>query len=82
MQTIIRQTTCGGITALYRRDEAGTVELLLIPAGMEEDAIRDDCAAEPLVQLKLLGSDSPAYFSGGRTMRGLPGRGLRPDRHS
>lgn len=73
MQTIVRQTTCGGITALYRRDEAGTVELLLIPAGMEGDAVRDDCAAEPLVQLKLLGSDSPAYFSGGRTMRGVTG---------
>lgn len=73
MRTIIRQTTCGGITALYRRDEPGTVELLLVPIGMEEDAVRDDCAAEPLVQFKLLGGDSPAYFSGGRTMRGVTG---------
>ena len=71
MRTMIRQTACGSLTAVYRRDEAGTVELLLLPAGMEKDAARDDCAAEPLVQFKLLGGDAPAYFSGGRTMRGV-----------
>lgn len=71
MRTMIRQTTCGGLAAVYRRDEAGTVELLLLPAGTEGDAVRDDCAAEPLVQFKLLGGDAPAYFSGGRTMRGV-----------
>lgn len=70
MRTSIRQITCGGLTALYRRDEAGTVELLLLPAGMEGQVVREDCAAEPLVQCKLLGDDAPAYFSGGRTMRG------------
>ena len=70
MRTIIKQVSCGGLTAIYRQDEAGTVELLLLPAGMEGCVARDDCAAEPLVQFKLLGGDSPAYFSGGRTMRG------------
>lgn len=71
MRTIIKQATCGSLTALYRKDEAGTVEMLLLPARMEKDAARDDCAADPLVQFKLLGEDSPAYFSGGRTMRGV-----------
>lgn len=70
MRKIIKQTSCSDITALYRQDKSGTVELLLIPKGMEHDVCRDDCAAEPLVQFKLLGGDSPAYFSGGRTMRG------------
>lgn len=69
MRSIIRQVTCGGLTAIYRQDKGGTVELLLIPAGMERIVERDDCAAEPLVQLKLMGDDAPSYFSGGRTMR-------------
>lgn len=71
MRTIIKQVSFGGLTAIYRQDEAGTVELLLLPSEMEGSVARDDCAAEPLVQFKLLGGDSPAYFSGGRTMRGM-----------
>ena len=60
---------CGGLTALYRKDETGTVELLLVPTGMEHAACRADCAAE---------DDAPAFFSGGRTMRNSPGtRALR-----
>lgn len=69
---------CGGLTALYRKDETGTVELLLVPTGMEHAACRADCAAEPLVQLKCAEDDAPAFFSGGRTMRNSLGtRALR-----
>ena len=69
---------CGGLTALYRKDETGTVELLLVPTGMEHAACRADCAAEPLVQLKCAEDDAPAFFSGGRTMQNSLGtRALR-----
>lgn len=57
---------------VYRRDEAGAVELLLLPVGMERDVCRTDCAAEPLVQAKLAEDDAPAFFSGGRSMRNSP----------
>lgn len=73
MRRIVNKVTCGGLTALYRQDETATVELLLVPAGMEGAVIRDDCAAEPLVQVKLLGAPAPAFFSGGRTMRNAAG---------
>ncbi|MGN0662590.1 MAG: alpha-galactosidase, partial [Faecalibacterium sp.] len=71
--------TKGGLTALYRREtESGVVELLLLPADLPQTTLRTDCAAEPLVQLKLLGDDAPTYFSQGRTMRNGPSvRALR-----
>ena len=72
MREILSQTTAGGLCALYRRDETGRVELLLLPAGMESAVRRADCAAEPLVQAKLAEDDAPAFFSGGRTMRNSP----------
>jgi len=72
MRTIIKNVTCGELTAQYRQDENGVVELLLVPAGTEMETVRDDCAAEPLVQVKLMTEPSPAYFSGGRTMRNAP----------
>ena len=73
MREILNAYTLGGLTAVYRRDsETGTAELLLVPAGCEGEIVRDDCAAEPLVQAKLAEDDAPAYFSGGRTMRNSP----------
>ncbi|MBT1175989.1 glycoside hydrolase family 36 protein [Bifidobacterium callimiconis] len=76
MRTILLQTTVGGTTAVYRRDtETGIVELLLVPAdvlgddGSIDAALRDDCAAESLVQAKIIGDDYPFGFSQGRTMR-------------
>lgn len=72
MRETIRAVTRGRLTALYRRDEAGTVELLLVPAGMQAAVCRDDCAAEPLVQLKRADDDGPGMFGAGRTMRGAP----------
>lgn len=69
MREPLYAAVCGGLTALYRKDETGTVELLLVPTGMEHAACRADCAAE---------DDAPAFFSGGRTMRNSPGtRALR-----
>ena len=71
MRTVIQKITCVQLTALYRSEsETGAVELLLVPAGMEAGVIRGDCAAEPLVQVHLAQDDAPAFFSGGRTMRG------------
>lgn len=69
---IVSVVTQGQLTAVYRRDDAGTVELLLLPSGTENRVCRTDCAAEPLVQAKLAEDDAPAYFSGGRTMRSSP----------
>ena len=70
MRTVIAQYSCNGTTALYRRDEeSGVVELLLVPSDMIGAVVRDDCAAEPLVQAKLVGDDYPFGFSQGRTMR-------------
>lgn len=78
MREPLYAAVCGGLTALYRKDETGTVELLLVPTGMEHAACRADCAAEPLVQLKCAEDDAPAFFSGGRTMRNSLGiRALR-----
>lgn len=73
MRKTVKLVTCGTLTALYHQDEAGTVELLLLPAGLEEAVVRDDCAAEPLVQLKLTEDPAPSFFSGGRTMRNASG---------
>lgn len=73
MRTIIQKITCGQLTALYRcESETGVVELLLVPAGTETNVSRSDCAAEPLVQVHLAQDEAPAFFSGGRTMRGSP----------
>lgn len=72
MREILSQIIWGELCVLYRRDEAGAVELLLLPAGMETAVCRVDCAAEPLVQAKLAEDDAPAFFSGGRTMRNSP----------
>lgn len=69
---ILSAVTRGQLIAMYRRDDAGTVELLLLPAGAELPVCRTDCAAEPLVQAKLAEDDAPAFFSGGRTMRNSP----------
>lgn len=78
MREPLYAAVCGGLTALYRKGETGTVELLLVPTGMERAACRADCAAEPLVQLKCAEDDAPAFFSGGRTMRNSLGtRALR-----
>lgn len=72
MRKCLSQTTLGALCALYRQDETGRVELLLLPAGTEGQVCRTDCAAEPLVQAKLTEDDAPAFFSGGRTMRNSP----------
>jgi alpha-galactosidase len=73
MRTVIQSITCGRLTALYRMEsETGVVELLLVPTGMETGIVRVDCAAEPLIQVHLSQDDAPAFFSGGRTMRGSP----------
>lgn len=73
MRTVMQKITCGQLTALYRMEtETGVVELLLVPFGMEAGIVRDDCAAEPLIQVHLAQDDAPAFFSGGRTMRGSP----------
>ena len=73
MREILNTYVLGGLTAVYRRDaEAGTMELLLVPADSEDKIVRDDCAAEPLVQAKLAEDDAPSFFSGGRTMRNSP----------
>ena len=73
MRRIIASYTRGGLTALYRQETGdGTVELLLLPAGREQETLRQDCAAAPLVQAKLAEDDSPAFFSGGRTLQSGP----------
>ena len=69
-RTIIAQYDRNGTTALYRRDgETGVVELVLVPSALVGAASRGDCAAEPLVQAKIVGDDYPFGFSQGRTMR-------------
>lgn len=122
MREILTKVTCGGLTAIYRREtNTDAVELLLLPSeknsrdlreplttqqkqiagiilssrdlksGMKtekgccsaagellEAALRTDCAPEPLIQVKWQDEDSPAFFSGGRTMRnGKTVRSLR-----
>ena len=73
MRRIIASYTRGGLTALYRQETGdGAVELLLLPAGREQETLRQDCAAAPLVQAKLAEDDSPAFFSGGRTLQSGP----------
>lgn len=73
MHKILNRYSCGGLTAIYRQQtENGTVGLLLLPAGMEEQALREDCAEEPLIQAKLKQDAEPAFFSGGRTLRNSP----------
>lgn len=70
MRNVINAYRCNGTTALYRQEvSTGIVELVLVPSGMEQQVVRDDCAAEPLVQAKLVGDDYPFGFSQGRTMR-------------
>ncbi|NMN00886.1 alpha-galactosidase [Bifidobacterium sp. DSM 109958] len=68
-RTVIAQYSRNGIAALYRRDDAGVVELMLVPVDLTGAVVRDDCAAEPLVQAKIVGDDYPFGFSQGRTMR-------------
>lgn len=73
MRKILASYTRGGLTALYRQEEeSGVVELLLLPDGWADKVIRQDCAAAPLVQAKLAEDDSPAFFSGGRTLQNGP----------
>ncbi|MBT1167143.1 glycoside hydrolase family 36 protein [Bifidobacterium simiarum] len=70
MRTILLKETVDATCAIYRRDdETGVVELLLVPGDMAGAVVRDDCAAEPLVQAKVIGDDYPFGFSQGRTMR-------------
>ena len=69
MRTTLATYTCNDITAIYRESEQHVVELLLVPADMAGQVVRDDCAAEPLVQAKIIGDDYPFGFSQGRTMR-------------
>lgn len=71
-RTILNEYHRGGLHAIYRQEEeTGVVELLLLPDGVA-GPLREDCAVEPLVQLKLVEEDYPIYFSSGRTMRGAP----------
>ncbi|MBT1172749.1 alpha-galactosidase [Bifidobacterium sp. MA2] len=70
MRTTLRTVTVANLTAVYRRDdETGVVELVLTPTDHAGELTRDDCAAEPLVQAKIVGDDYPFGFSQGRTMR-------------
>ncbi|MCH9276074.1 alpha-galactosidase [Bifidobacterium amazonense] len=70
MRTVLESVSCGDLTAVYRRDaDTGVVELVLTPTGHADAIVRDDCAAEPLVQAKVIGDDYPFGFSQGRTMR-------------
>lgn len=71
MREILNTYVLGGLAVVYRRD-GDAVELLLVPAGCENEIVRDDCAAEPLVQAKLAEDEAPTFFSGGRTMRNSP----------
>ncbi|MBW3092951.1 alpha-galactosidase [Bifidobacterium sp. 82T10] len=71
MRTVLDSVSCGDLTAVYRRDaDTGVVELVLTPTDRADAIVRDDCAAEPLVQAKIVGDDYPFGFSQGRTMRG------------
>lgn len=73
MRRILKWVEAGSLTAVYRLEtESNTVELLLLPTSFKGETLRQDCMAEPLVQIKLQQDDSPAYFSGGRTMREGP----------
>lgn len=70
MRTTICEVSCKALTALYRKEsDTGVVELVLVPTGGVDAVARDDCAAEPLVQAKVVGDDYPFGFSQGRTMR-------------
>ena len=70
MRTTLETVSCGELSAVYRKDdETGAVELVLVPTARIDDVVRDDCAAEPLVQSKIVGDDYPFGFSQGRTMR-------------
>lgn len=70
MRTTLETVSCGELSAVYRKDdETGVVELVLVPTARIDDVVRDDCAAEPLVQAKIVGDDYPFGFSQGRTMR-------------
>lgn len=70
MRATLETVSCGELTAVYRKDsDTGIVELVLVPTSRTNDIVRDDCAAEPLVQAKIVGDDYPFGFSQGRTMR-------------
>ncbi|WEV64398.1 alpha-galactosidase [Bifidobacterium sp. ESL0732] len=72
MKTISSTTHCG-MTALYRQNtSSGIVDFLLVPEGMQEQVVRDDCMPEPLIQAKIIGDDYPGGYAQGRTMRGAP----------
>lgn len=54
----------------YVRRESGPVGLQIIPADMENQIVyNDNCAVEPLVQLKILGDAFAGSFGNGITMR-------------
>ncbi len=72
MRRILREVCRGGLCALYRQEETGLVELVLVPDGMQDRVVRQDCEPEPLVQVKTAGDPAPTWFSGGRTMRNSP----------
>ena len=72
MRRILREVCRGGPCALYRQEETGLVELVLVPNGMQDRVVRQDCEPEPLVQVKTAGDPAPTWFSGGRTMRNSP----------
>ncbi|KAB8291036.1 glycoside hydrolase family 36 protein [Bifidobacterium avesanii] len=69
-RTTLSEYSRNGLTAVYRKDDdTDVVELVLVPTGLADAIVRDDCAAEPLVQAKIVGDDYPFGFSQGRTMR-------------
>lgn len=70
MREELSRFTRNGTTAIYRREpDSDVVELVLVPADMADDVRRADCAAEPLVQAKIVGDDYAFGFAQGRSLR-------------
>ncbi len=71
MKKIYRTYLLGDMQAVYVQDEeTGSVELVLLPAGMAyEAAYREKPYPDSLVQVKLAGDTYAGGYAGGRTMR-------------
>lgn len=73
MRIVTNTVSNAGLSAIFRKDADSQVsELLLVPEGLEDKVIRDDCPPEPLVQAKVIGDDYAGGYAQGRTMRDSP----------
>lgn len=70
LMEILSRFQLGDMILRYVRKENGPVGLQVVPADMEDQIVdNENCAVEPLVQLKILGDAFAGSFGNGLTMR-------------